>query len=653
MNRAILGVYEPHPTGEGDRIRSRLVAALGDSAQVRHGEHGPLTLAWTGSAERARHASRRLCLVAGHVYNLETIAEEMGVPASMLADPVESAYERWGEGMLDRLRGDFTLLVWNQEAGRGLIAVDQVCGRTLFFHAAGSRLLFASELHHLVRLLPRRPGPDRIGVAHWLSSSRVPPDRTLYEGISRLEAGHYLRIADGRWEKRRYWAPRHRPALRGSRSQLVEELRVAIERAVRRRCANDETTAATLSGGLDSSSIAAVAVKTLEPNRAPVGAYSATFPNHPATDESHWIDVCTGALQLPSTRIVVHGGGVLASSLEFLQAWELPPTATTDFFWLPLLRRAAEDGVSVVLGGDDGDTLFGFSAWLVADLLRHGRLLAAAGMVRSLPSENGGQVGWPSVVRLLADLGLKGNAPHALHRIKRRTKAPEDGAPAWFNVETARSYYETLDPWAWKLNRGPRMWREMADALFTGSHSAGLFDQARRRSEMAGVESRNPFRDLDLMELVLRLPPELAFDPRFSRPLLRASMAGILPDPVRLRPEKHFFDSVVRESLVGDDAPAVRRLLCDPSAEVRAYVRPDSLGELLEGAPPSGHPDSNGWMAQIWRLLTIECWLRFQEHPSFPQEASERLGKASYEFVRLPVGGGGRSPSGRPGDGLV
>jgi len=143
---------------------------------------------------------------------------------------------------------------------------------------------------------------------------------------------------------------------------------------------------------------------------------------------------------------------------------------------------------------------------------------------------------------------------------------------------------------------------------------------------MAGLEARHPLYDVDVIELVLRLPPELALDPAWSRPLLRRSMAGLMPEHVRRRTDKSSFDTVFHQILAGNDLPVVRRLLSG-SPEVGAYVDAAVLRrELLEGEPAKSPLGLQMWALYAWRAATAECWLRQQENPAFARDLRETWG---------------------------
>jgi hypothetical protein len=239
---------------------------------------------------------------------------------------------------------------------------------------------------------------------------------------------------------------------------------------------------------------------------------------------------------------------------------------------------------------------------------------------------------------------VKGSMPPALHRAIHRLRGPADYAPPWLNSETASTYYETFRPWDWKLAAEPRWWADRVSVLMTDAFPAALYDHARRRATMAGLDRRHPLADLDLISFVHRLPPELAFHPTFNRPLLRESMAGLVPDEIRLQAQKMNLNRFFDDSLAAD-LPVVRRLLLDANAEVRAYVRPEALQELFaDGAIATAEGEMPGYRA--WRFLEVECWLRSQERSSFADEllASNELGRPRYEFMRMPAPphGGGR-----------
>jgi asparagine synthetase B (glutamine-hydrolysing) len=186
----------------------------------------------------------------------------------------------------------------------------------------------------------------------------------------------------------------------------------------------------------------------------------------------------------------------------------------------------------------------------------------------------------------------------------------DDGAPGYLTSAAHRRLRRSDDPDAWKRLDGPRWWAFAAHGLSCGIESTGVFEHQRRRAAMAGLEARHPMLDLDLVELALRQPPEQTLDPRFSRPVLREAMAGLLPDSVRLRPQKALFEHLIAAAMRGPDGAAIREILTAPDAEIGAYVDRTRMQAALFGTAGVRKGDEFRWMWQVWRLLTAEVWLR-------------------------------------------
>lgn len=627
----LAGSFDLRP-GSSEARRGELLHALRDEAGVRAAAHGALTLAGRGAAQNSAVGSQPvLCALEGAIYNLDDVARLADLRAEHY--PAEAllaqAWARLGDELVARLRGDFAIVLWDHDAERGLVARDQLGGRGIVWHESGGRLLFASEVRHLLALLPATPGPDPGALAHWVAnSSAMPADRSLYEGIRRLPAGHLIAFRDGGWEVRRYWQPRYRPPLRAPREELVAQLRATLARAVERRAPADGSAAILLSGGLDSASVAGVAA-SLPDGQRPARAYSATFPRHPGADETKLIDGLCDALGLQAVRAVVQRGSVLGGMLPYLEHWRLPPVSPNLFFWQPLLARASADGVTVMLDGEGGDEVFGHSPPLIADRLRHGRVLSTRELLYAIP----GRDGPPSKEEVRAAAraiirrhGVAAAAPAGLHRLARRLRGTSHYAPDWLTEPAARAYAAGHDPTAWKSIDGPRWWAHLVSITAAGVGPSLTYDHVRRRSAQAGLQARHPLMDVDVLELALTFSPRLAFDHRWSRPLLREAMAGLIPDQVRLRTAKSSFDQVFHEALAGPDLPAIRALLTAPDAELRAYVDLNVIERRLLADGPPAHPLARAqWAVQVWRLVTGECWLRMQRGQQFQPSRDDAI----------------------------
>jgi asparagine synthase (glutamine-hydrolysing) len=636
MNRWLAGTFDP--SGRMQAARPEQALAPEEATLL---ESGPLRVAYSGPP---LGAATPICLFDGSLDNAGELKRELGLRGAVAVEGLLAAgYRRWGRELPGRLRGDFALLVWDAERRQGLLARDQLGVRPLFLSDAGGGVAFAGELRHLLALLPRRPQPDRAGVAHWIAAGSRPDTGTLYAGIRRLAPGGVLLFDRSGVEEASYWAPRFEEPLELSPAQLASRVRDKLETAVRRRAPAGTATGVLMSGGLDSSAVAALCAHSGE---GETHAFAATFPDHPEADESELIGGLRGALGVAGATAEVRAGGLLQSALEYLEAWQAPLLGWGDFWTLPLMRTAAAAGVETMLDGDGGDELFGPRTYLLADRLRAGRPFEALGLALELPGA-GAHVPRREVARMFRSQALAGAIPYGLHDLGRRALARRT-APAWLSRRSSRDLAATEDPLAWKRLDGPRWWADAAYGVARGIEGAGVFEHQRRRAAMAGLQARHPILDLDLVELALRQPPRATLDRRFSRPVLRESMAGLLPDAVRLRPQKARFDALIADCLSGADGAAVRQILSAPDLELGAYLDPIAMRRALFDSDAGLRENPFRWMWQVWRLLTAELWLRSQGSPigslkPNPPPSRARIaiasGVASPTFFPLDHGG--------------
>jgi asparagine synthase (glutamine-hydrolysing) len=617
---AFAGVFGANVAGERARAVERARRALArEPGSPAAAHHGQLAVAATGEeGQSLATVDGCVCALVGALYEPGELARELRLPADApLAELLVAAFRHRGTAMLADLRGEFTLLLWDERAARGVIASDQLGASPLFVRDGTSGLLFASELRTLLPMLPSRPGPDPVAMVHWLALGGPPAGRTFYESIARVPGGHAVELARDGWRIAPYWHPRYRTPAPIEPAEAAAAVRTALERALL-RCSEGETTGVMLSGGIDSAAVAGIAVAC---GRKPASAYSAVFPEHPSIDESELIALLSSELSIPSHALPVRGGSVLSGAVDFSREWETPATSPNLFFWSEILRRAATDGVTAMLDGEGGDALFWLSPYLLSDRLLRGRVPSAYALARRFPSE-AGEVLPRVALRLVRDWGLRGAVPYRAHRLRQRLRGSADLSPSWFTAASARLRFDTDPALDFKRTGAPRWWSSLLDEA-TGIGSGQVHDATRRRNAAVGLRARHPLLDVDLIELVLALPPEHAFDPRLSRPLLRESVRGLIPDRVRLRPSKSSFDALFHELLAGADLPRVRSLLLAPDAEVRAFVDPERMrADLFDAAPPSWPWALQRWALDVWRLLTAEIWLRHQAGRPLPTRAA-------------------------------
>ena len=572
---------------------------------------GPLAVA-TDPSIRCAVVDGIGCLLEGHLYRPADLARQLGQNDASDVELIALAYRHYGPSALPRLRGSFSTVLWHTAERHGVLASDLLATRPLFSWRGGGLLLFASELHDLLAVAPTTPGPDLDALTTWLGGGTWPDGGTLYDGVSRLGPGELIELEPASVQTRTYWRPGYAGTMKASRADLVEGLRDELQRSTAKRL-SPRSSGVVLSGGLDSSIVAAMAARSKPPG-ATLRTYSTVFPGADF-DESWKIKKLTSALELDSATFQIEPQGTLWLALQYAKRWQLPLNGAGVLVDLPV-TEAARDGVEVALDGYTGDEVLGFSPYLVADRLSRGRLLAALTLTSRWP------LGRPArraeKLWILKNCGLKGAAPYGLGQFVRARRDGEATGPAWLLPPLRRRYLDLEDMWTWKTaGSGPRWWRYLADSLLRGPHRDLRLNYLRHRAAAAGVTNESPLYDADVIEYCLRLPPELAFDSRVDRPLAREAVQGIVPDEVRLHGEKAVFSSFCFDALTGADSRGIERLITSRDAELGAYLDMEWVRKQWYAGRPGPGYSSTHWGTAMWRFAAGEVWLRSQAEPGF------------------------------------
>ena len=604
----ICGVYDLSRSGAHHPARARLGAL---TPELVVSDRGPLSIGVAGTFAQSAEVDGVMCALDGRVYDIGPLPPDLGVRATDHAAVLAAAYRRSGAGMLTRLRGSFSLVVWDAARRRGLLSCDLLATRQLFVSRAEGALVFATELHELLPLLSRRPAPDTVAFTRWLADGTCADGHTLYEGVTRLGPGRLIELGEGSGEPREYWRPRFAASARGQRADLADGLRAELQSSTQRRLSS-RANAVILSGGLDSSLLTAAAERT-RARSASLRTYSAVFPGA-EFDESGKIRAVAEELQVDATTLRVRPQGTLWLALRYTQRWQLPLIAAGSLIDMLATTEAARDHADVVLDGQTGDEVFGLSPYLIADRLRHGRLAGALQLMRRWPIDR--RTTWRNKLWILNELGVKGAMPYRFGRYVLSRRDRSELAPRWMRPHLRPQFVEMEDRWAWKLaGSGPLWWRYLADTLIYAPHRELRMDYLRHRALAEGVLNESPLYDVDLIEHCLRLPPELAFDSRFDRPLVRQAVRGWLPEEVRLQTKKANFTPFFQGAMTSADADGIGSLLEAPDAEVGAYADLDWVRTHWRSLSADGA--DAGWIGTVWRLAAGECWLRAQADEGF------------------------------------
>lgn len=526
----------------------------------------------------------RFLLVADlRLDNREELLADLGRPpgsASGLADSeiLLRAWQRWEEGVLDRILGDYAFAVWDKHRHRLVLARDPLGERPLHYRIGDDFMAFASMPQPLAGWQGAPAEADEARMAAFVADLPPHGDRSFFAGVNRLQPGHMLVAGSGGFEVRRFWRPAFSDIRAGHPGDHAEGLREQIDRAVRRRLRRSRgAVGAHLSAGYDSSAVAASAALQLAQDgerliaftSAPRSGFDGPIPPGKVADESD-IAAATAAVHSNVDHVVVRPP--FPSPLERLA--ESNPVAgqptghvLNGAWWAAINEAAAARDVSVMLTAEVGN--FTLSAGLgldeLADLIRGiriGRWLAEA---RALAR---GDYRWRNVL----NASLRPWIPASLYRRLRRFAENPDGAPllvaSRWRRELARQERKTGWDSLIALSGKQRRWAML-----------GLVDPGNfRKYSLArwGIEERDAAADRRLAEYCFSLPLEARLKSGILRPALREGLRGRVAPAIIEPPARGYQSADWYERLTGEDAgrfadavdcEAVRRVV--DIAEVR------------------------------------------------------------------------------------
>lgn len=565
--------------------------------QARVDENGPVWVTWSGRLDNAA----------------DLTAQAGGRPTGTDATAIGAALSRGAAGVRACL-GDFAVAGWWPADRRLLLARDALGMRPLYYAATPEVVWWASTLAGLLATGWLPPTLNEGYFAEYLADAPVTLTETPIVGACRVPAGSQLDVVRGQLRLTQYWAPDVIDEQPISEEDACDQLRTVFRDAVAARVCTDAPIAFQLSGGLDSSSVVAFA-HTLGVD-AP-STYSLIFPERPEADESVFVDAVVLRHTCRSHPIahrpsVPVGPSVFASALIH---GDLPELATGEHLFAPLLRQAFEDGHRVMLTGVGGDDYLSGSIFRTADLLRQGRVWAAARHLREYRAV--WDVSRYGVVRAAL-------TPFVPATVARALRAWRPAAPApWLQEDfvTRTALPERLKA---GVRRVPRtrsaVVRHSLVHLWSGDR-AHLHDALTRAGRNAGLDLRQPFLDRRLVEFLIALPDDLRFRDRQPRYLLRRAFADRLPPTVAARVDKADFARLTRDGLCAADPEGTLR---GPLEVVeRGWVRPGqprALWTRIQHRMAAGNHAHDPEVQVLWQILAAEASVRAlsSRHPHVP-----------------------------------
>jgi asparagine synthase (glutamine-hydrolysing) len=547
----------------------------------------------------------------GEIYNFRELRADLEARGYRFrtqsdTEVIIHAYEAYGRGCLERLRGMFAFAIWDARTRVLLLARDRVGKKPLFYWVGRDCLLFASEIKALLadRAVPLAPDP--IAVDHFLALHYVPAPHTAFQGIYKLPAAHWLEVRHGQIETGRYWKLRYTPKQHLTEQDAMAELRWRLAEAVRLRLVSDVPLGAFLSGGIDSSAVVAYMAQEAA---SPVRTFAVGFEEN-AFDERPFARMVAERYGTEHTEMVVKAPVTdILPRLVWHYDEPFGDSSAVPSYAIAALTRQY---VTVVLNGDGGDENFaGYDRYFMHRMLCHGDKVPR-------------QV-WRTVAALTRRLPVAWHH-HVLYKrlakaVELLAQVPERRYVRWFGLCTPEERHHLYtaafratvggsDPEALFVEVfGQSDAEEWTDAALAADVQLYLADDLLVKMDRAtmahSLEARSPFLDHSLMEFVASLPAHFKLAGRNKKYLLKAALRGVLPDVVLDRP-KMGFSAPIAHWFCDELREMAYDVLLSPTALQRGYFRKQAMAQLLDEhcAGRQDHAET------LWQLLVLELWHR-------------------------------------------
>jgi len=563
----------------------------------------------------------------GEIYNYIELRDELGQDRFHTTSDTEvilHAYRKWGAEALSHLRGMFSFALWDEARGTLFCARDRFGMKPFYYATAGDTLLFASEAKALLPFLPAIE-TDPEGLRDYLTFQFCLDGKTLFKGIRELPPGHSLEVTNGSVRVRRYWDIRFSPDFNHTSPYFENEMRERMADSVRVHLRADVPVGAYLSGGLDSSIVAALASDAGEKG---LMAFNGRFPMGSDFDESEYARELADDRGL-DLRVVDIGVEDFVREIRRVIYHLDYPVAGPGAFPQFMVSQAARQHRKVVLGGQGGDELFGgYARYLVAyfeqclkaaidGTLHNGNFVVSYESI--LPNLSTLRQYKPMLQEFWSQ-GLFEPMDRRYFRLVSRSD--EHRREIRWDLLGDYSPFDTFQSIFLADNlEGESYFDRMTHFDFKTLLPALL--QVEDRMSMAhGLESRLPFLDHPLVELAATMPADIKFEGGRLKRILKVAFEGLLPSRIVGRTDKMGFPTPLNQWAKGPARAFVADVLSSQAALGREFVDNRRVLDSITSETEFGRG--------FWGLFSLELW-----HQEFHDRSHEF--RALHEEMRKVV----------------
>ncbi|MGQ9687995.1 MAG: asparagine synthase (glutamine-hydrolyzing) [Desulfobaccales bacterium] len=589
-----LGYFFSGPIALGHRRLSIIDLATGH--QPLSNEDGSIWIAYNG--ELYNYQEMRADLEkAGHRFATRSDTEV-----------VVHAYEEYGPKCLKAMNGMFAFALWDGPRRRLLLARDRVGIKPLYYARLPRGLIFGSELKALLAYPRLERRLDLTALNLYLSLEYVPTPYSIFEGVKKLAPGHFLVAEGGDLHLERYWDLQlndGEPSDRRSLKDCLAEVRALLEDVVTMELVADVPVGVLLSGGLDSSAVAAMMTRV---SSRPVPSFSVAFDD-PSFDESAHARLVARHLGTEHHEFPLSAATALAALPEITAGLD-EPLGDSSIIPTYCLSKFTKRHVKVALGGDGGDELFGGYSTLQAHRLAYYyqrltpawlRRLVEPWVLENLPVSFDNLSFDFKLRRFLRDYHLP---PAVRHHRWLGSFTPEEKARLF--SPPAAAFQEDLPELVERHARQAYTQDPLNQVLYCDLKlylEGDILVKVDRASMANSLEVRVPLLNRLLVEFAASLPHSFKLRGLTTKFLLRRALEGLLPPSILGRGKKGF-NVPVAKWFAGPLKPLLLEMLSPRRLRTQGLFRPEYVGTLIQ----EHQERCRDHRKLLWTLLAFQLW---------------------------------------------
>ena len=543
----------------------------------------------------------------GEIYNYVELREELGEENFVGHSDTEvilRAWRRWGRDCVSHLRGMFAFALWDESAQTLFCARDRFGIKPFYYTVVGGTLYFASEIKALLPFVDAIE-TDRESFTEYLTFQFCLRGKTLFKGISELLPAHTLRVANGALETSRYWQVYYDLDFNHTTRYFTERLHELLADSVRMHLRSDVPVGAYISGGLDSSTVAAMA----RPHaRSAFLGFNGRFAIGPDYDESRYARALAERAGIELLEIEISSDDFVKYLPRVIYHLDYPVAGPGSFPQYMVSQLAAKHR-KVVLGGQGGDEVFGgYTRYLIAYFEQCIRAAIDGTM------HNGNfVVTYESIIPNLTALrnykpllqefwreGLFEDMDRRYFRLINR--APHLGEEIHWDALRPYDPFETFRHLFYSDNVGKQSYFDLMTHFDFRTLLPALLQVEDRMSMAHGLESRVPLLDHPLVEFAATIPADVKFRNGTLKHILKDVAQPYLPDVIVNRTDKMGFPTPWTEWSKGEVRDWVIDILSSGRARQRDLIDNRRVVKQIESESRFGR--------NTWGLFCLEVWQR-------------------------------------------